>query len=103
MATVIVTEDNFDKEVINSEIPVLVDFWLARNKQCAAVNSTLESISDRLSDRVKFALINVNDDPDLAYRYKINSVPTMLVFKRGKVTDSIRGELSENQLERLLN
>lgn len=103
MATVIVTEDNFDKEVINSDIPVLVDFWLARSKQCVDVNSALENISNRLSDRVKIALINVNDDPDLAYRYKVNSVPTMLVFRRGEVTDSIRGVLSEKQLERLLS
>ena len=103
MATVIVTEDNFDKEVINSDVPVLVDFWLARSKQCTDVNRALESISSRLGQRVKIALVNVNDDPDLAYRYKINSVPTMLMFRRGKVTDSIRGALSEKQIERLLN
>lgn len=102
MPTVVVTEDNFYNEVLNSEIPVLVDFWMSRCQPSRNSETVLEQISEELSGKIKIVRINVNDEPDLAYQYKIRSVPTMLKFSDGKVTDSYVGALSKNQLVKLL-
>lgn len=98
MSTVIITEDNFDNEVRNAEIPVLVDFWTQGSKAAAASAKVAESVSTDLSGRFKVATVNVNDAPNLAYRYKVKKVPTMLLFKDGKVTDTLVGDLNRQQL-----
>lgn len=103
MPTVIVTEDNFRSVISSSEIPVLVDFWAGWCEPCRRVAPVLEEMSEELSGKIRFARINVNDEPDLAYRYRICSVPTMLLFRGGRVTDSFSGAMSKQQLISLLD
>lgn len=98
MSTVIVTEDNFSDEIFNSSIPVLVDFWASWCAPCKSIAPVLEQVSNELSGKVKVAKINVNDEPDLAHKYRISSIPTMLLFRNGKVTDSFVGALSKEQI-----
>ena len=102
MSTIIITEENFDKEVNYSEIPVLVDFWASWCKPCRTIAPVLEMVSDELKNRVKVGKINVNDEPDLAEKYHIKSVPTMLLFKNGEVTDAFMGEYNKEQILKVL-
>ncbi len=102
MSTIIITEENFDKEVNGSEIPVLVDFWASWCKPCKSIAPVLETVSDELKNRVKIGKINVNDEPDLAEKYHIKSVPTMLLFRNGEVTDAFMGEYNREQILRVL-
>jgi len=96
MPTVIITEDNFDTEVSRSDTPVLVSFCLN------GYGSAIESVSAKFGDRLKFGKISVSDEPNLAYRYKIRSVPTMLLFKDGRVTDTIVGVTGAENLIKIL-
>lgn len=102
MATVNVSEQNFAEEVSRSATPVLVDFWASWCAPCRRIAPVLEELSDELKGKVKIAKININDDPDLAYKYKINTIPTMLLFENGKVKDSFVGALGKEQLISLL-
>ena len=102
MSTIIITEENFDKEVNCSEIPVLVDFWASWCKPCRTIAPVLETVSDELKNRVKVGKINVNDEPDLAEKYHIKSVPTMLLFRDGEVTDAFMGEYNKEQILKVL-
>ena len=102
MSTIIITEENFDKEVNCSEIPVLVDFWASWCKPCRTIAPVLETVSDELKNRVKVGKINVNDEPDLAEKYRIKSVPTMLLFRNGEVTDAFMGEYNKDQILKVL-
>ena len=102
MSTIIITEENFDKEVNYSEIPVLVDFWASWCKPCRTIAPVLEMVSDELKNRVKVGKINVNDEPDLAEKYHIKSVPTMLLFRNGEVTDAFMGEYNKEQILKVL-
>jgi len=96
MPSIIITEDNFDAEVKESETPVLVSFCL--NSYAA----NIESVSEKLGDSLKIGRINVSDEPNLAYRYKIRSVPTLLLFKDGRVTDTIVGVTPAENLIKIL-
>ena len=102
MSTIIITEENFDKEVNHSEIPVLVDFWASWCKPCRTIAPVLETVSDDLKNRIKVGKINVNDEPDLAEKYHIKSVPTMLLFRNGEVTDAFMGEYNKEQILKVL-
>lgn len=101
MSTVTVTQDNISNEVFASELPVLMDFWSACTQgRRAAV--ALEEISEELAGVAKIVRINVNDEPDIAYTFKVNRVPTMLVYRDGAVTDKIVGNAEKNTLKWLL-
>lgn len=101
MSTVIVTQDNISKEVFLSSIPVLIDFWSSYNQEKKAAAS-LEEISDELEGSAKIVRINVNDEPDIAYRFRVKQVPTMLVYRGGAVTDTIVGNADKGMIKWLL-
>ena len=102
MPTVTVTEHNFAEEVCQSETPVLVDFWASWCAPCRKIAPVLEEISNELQGQMKIAKININDDPDLANKYRIQSIPTMLLFENGKVKDTFVGAMGKEQLISLL-
>jgi len=93
---IVLTEENFDSEVKASETPVLVSFCLNSR------GYNLETVSSKLGGAFKFGKINVSDEPNLAYRYKIRSLPTMLLFKDGRVTDTIVGVTPAENLIKIL-
>ena len=81
MATVSVTDDNFDTEVLKSSKPIVVDFWAEWCGPCKQIGPTLEEISDEMKDQVIVAKHNIDDNPNQPTKYGVRGIPTMLLFK----------------------
>ncbi|MBS3648702.1 thioredoxin [Pseudaminobacter sp. 19-2017] len=87
MATVKVDNSNFQSDVIEADAPVVVDFWAEWCGPCKMIGPSLEEISTELEGRVKIAKLNIDENPELAARYGVRSIPTLLLFKGGEVAD----------------
>ena len=101
MSAMQVNKNNFQDEVLNSDKPVLVDFWASWCGPCRMVAPILEEISAERSD-VKVCKINVDEEPELASRYKVMSIPTLLVVKEGQVVNQAVGARPKSQILSLL-
>ena len=84
MATVKVDQTNFESDVLNSDLPVVVDFWAEWCGPCKMIHPHLEEISDEMSDTVKVTKLNIDENPDLAAKYGVRSIPTLVMFKNGE-------------------
>lgn len=102
MAVINISESDFDKEVKRSEIPVLVDFYAGWCTPCRAMGKILEDISEEVSGRAKVVKVDVMSETELADEFHILSVPTIMVFKNGKVTDTIVGATGKPQIMNIL-
>ena len=99
MGTVLeVTQDNFDQEVLQAAEPVLVDFWAPWCGPCKAMAPVLEEAAKQFAGKIKFAKVNVDDNPALATKYGIHSIPALFLFKEGQIADSIVGFVSDKDL-----
>lgn len=87
MATVKVDMNNFQTEVLESSEPVVVDFWAEWCGPCKMIAPSLEEIADEMHGKVKVAKVNIDDNPELAARYGVRSIPTLAMFKSGEVAD----------------
>jgi len=90
-STKTVTDSTFDAEVLGSDKPVLVDFWAEWCGPCKMVAPVLEEIAAENSDKITIAKVNIDENPEIARRYQIMSIPTMSVFAGGEVVKSIVG------------
>jgi len=84
--------------VINSSIPVLVDFWADWCMPCKMLSPIVEEVAEELADRLKVVKVNVDENPDLAMSYGVQAIPTLLVFKDGRVVTETVGYLSKKAL-----
>ncbi|MEP2945226.1 MAG: thioredoxin [Lentilitoribacter sp.] len=98
MATVTVTNENFQAEVIESTTPVVVDFWAEWCGPCKMIAPSLEEISNEMGDKVKIAKLNIDENPDLAAQFGVRSIPTLAMFKGGEVSDIKVGALPKTGL-----
>jgi len=96
-------KNNFEKEVLRSDIPVFVDFWSEVCFQCVAVEPTLEKLQEKYKGKVKFAKANVSDIGDVAVAYGIISLPTMIIFKIGGIVHRFIGNQPINVFEEELD
>ena len=101
MAIVHLTKDNFEQEVIGSQQTVLVDVWATWCGPCKMIAPMVDEIAEKRQD-VKVCKIDVDNEPELAIRFKIASIPTLLVFKNGELTDKAIGLRSKDQIEAML-
>ena len=98
MAAVNVTDDEFDSVIDNSELPVVVDFWAEWCGPCKQMSPHLEAVSEEMSDKVKVAKINVDENPMVASKYGVRGMPTLMVFKDGKVAATHLGAMSKQAI-----
>ena len=92
------TDDSFDADVLQSDKPVLVDFWAEWCGPCKAIGPSLEEISDEMAGKVKVAKVNIDENPDLAAQYGVRSIPTLVMFKNGEPASMQVGAKPKNAL-----
>jgi thioredoxin 1 len=97
------TAENWEQEVLKSAEPVLVDFWAEWCPPCRALAPSVESLATNYRGRVKVGKLNVDDAGDVAGRYGITSIPTLLVFRGGKIVDQRVGALPLSELARFVD
>jgi thioredoxin 1 len=97
--TVTVQDASFKSEVIDSNVPVLVDFWATWCAPCRAIAPALEELATQYKGKVKIAKVDVDESQQVAQQFGIRSIPTLLLFKGGKVVDQLVGAMPKAKLE----
>ena len=98
MATVEVTNETFETQVLQADHPVLVDFWAEWCGPCKQIAPALEQISDELAGKVTVAKVNIEDFPEISGRYAVRGIPTMILFKDGQMKDVKIGALPKQKI-----
>ena len=102
MAELHLTEDNFEAEVLKSDIPVLVDFWAPWCGPCKMMGPVVEKLAEELDGKVKVGKVNVDEESDLAARYNVSSIPMFGLFKNGELSDKKIGAMSATALKEMI-
>jgi thioredoxin len=97
-AAAAVDSQSFEQEVLKSSIPVLVDFWAPWCGPCKAISPTVDALAEEMSGRLKVVKLNTDEAGDVAGRYGVMSIPTLLVFKGGEVVETLVGNQSKQSI-----
>lgn len=104
MAELTLTEENFDAEVIKSDVPVLVDFWAPWCGPCQQMGPIVDALAQETdASKMKIGKVNVDEHQELSGKYQVLSIPTFLVFKGGEVVDTLVGGMPKEQLQEAIN
>jgi len=96
------TDSNFDNEALKTDKPALVDFWAPWCAPCRMVGPIIEELATNYSGKVKVGKLNTDDNPNIASRYGIMSIPTILLFKNGEIVDRLVGAVPKRDFEKML-
>ena len=99
MGTKAITDASFQSDVLDSDTPVLVDFWAEWCGPCKMIGPSLEEISDELAGKVVIAKLNIDDHPDAPAKYGVRGIPTMILFKNGEIADTKVGAAPKSALK----
>ena len=94
-----VTDQDFEQEVIKSTLPVLVDLWAPWCGPCRMVAPVVEKLAEKYNGRFKFCRLNVDENPQIAAKYRVMSIPTLMFFKGGSAVDTVIGAVPEQALQ----
>ena len=100
--TLTFTDSAWDTEVLNSDLPVLVDFWAEWCGPCRMIGPTVDAFADEYSGKIKVGKLNVDDNGGSASRYNVRGIPTLLLFKEGKVVEQRVGAVSKADLVKMI-
>ncbi len=100
---VAVTDESFQSEVLESEIPAVVDFWSPRCPPCQVMGGLLDEIGPDYNGRIRIFKLNVEQNPEIAQKYRVRSIPTVILFRNGRPVDIIIGLLPLKPLRQKLN
>lgn len=103
MSVINLNQENFEEEVINSDKPVLIDFWAGWCGPCKMMSPVIEQIAEESSDTVKVCKINVDEEQTLALKYNVMSIPTFVVIKDGKETGRTVGVQDKSEIMNIVN
>ncbi|ACB95796.1 thioredoxin [Beijerinckia indica] len=103
MATVKVTDATFKNDVVDAKAPVVVDFWAEWCGPCKMIGPALEEIADELADKVKIVKLNVDENPGVSGAYGIRTIPTLLLFKDGKIANTKIGAAPKGELKKWIS
>ena len=98
-----VNDKNFEDEVLQSDIPVLVDFWAPWCGPCKAIGPVIDKLAEEYVDRVKIVKMNVDDNPTTPGKYSIRAIPTLILFKGGEIVDQVTGAVAKSNLEQMMS
>lgn len=102
MAEVKITSQNFESEVLSSDLPVLVDFWATWCGPCQMLSPIIEEIAKEYEGKVKVGKVNVDEEPDLAVKFRVASIPTLILFKNGAVEQTMIGYHTKDEIAEIL-
>lgn len=102
MAEIIITKENFEDEVLKADKPVMLDFWAAWCGPCRMLAPIVAEIAEDYAGKAVIGKVNVDEEPELASMYNIESIPTVMVFRNGQITDTSVGFRTKEELEKLL-
>ena len=97
------TNENFEKEVINSKKTILVDFWASWCGPCQMIAPIVEEISNEMLGKIEIGKLNVDEQPEIAIKYDVMSIPTLILFKEGKIFDTIIGYHTKKEILEFIN
>src|SRR5215469_3974872 len=100
--TLTFTDGTFDKDVLNSEVPVLVDFWAEWCGPCRMMTPTVEAVANDYAGRIKVGKVNMDENGGTAMRYNIRGIPTLLLFKGGKIVAQKVGAAGKNDVVKMI-
>ena len=102
MAVITITKDNFEQEVLRSEIPVLVDFWASWCGPCKMFSPIVDEFAQENQGAVKVGKINIDEEQDLAAQFRVMSIPTAMLFENGQVKETLVGVQPKARLEAMV-
>ena len=100
---IVVTDEEFDSTVLQSERPVVLDFWAEWCQPCKMLAPTVEEIAGEYEDKIKVGKLNVDDNPNTATKYGIRGIPTLLFFKGGQVVQQVTGVKSKAEIKKIID